>query len=139
MLLASGPIRKAGTKSEGGGGGGVGGGVLSASGPIQKAGKGWGGGGCLAEEGKVPYMKGGVATPHPPLPGQRYTRQEYFASNTSAQSERVKKINSQLCRLRITRMFNAAGRPSDSTRPFPCTCGCIVWITSLVPRPSIKG
>ena len=43
--------------------------VLSASGPIQKAGGGGGGGGgggCLEEEGEVPYMKGGVATPNPP-------------------------------------------------------------------------
>ena len=52
------------------GGGGVeicstksGGRVLSgASGLIQKQ------GGCLAEEGEVPYTKGGVATPHPPPP-----------------------------------------------------------------------
>ena len=60
-----------------GGGGGGGGccplkaryekrGVLSgASGPIQKAG---GGGGCLAEEGAVPYMKGGLQPPNPPPP-----------------------------------------------------------------------
>ena len=48
----------------GGGGGGWGGGwVLSgASGPIQKAERG----GSLAEDGAVPYMKGGVATPPPP-------------------------------------------------------------------------
>ena len=77
MLSASGPIRKAG--GGGGGGGAVhcpfkaryekrrgGGGMLSgASGPIQNAGKG-GGGGCLVEEGALPYMKGGVATPKPP-------------------------------------------------------------------------
>ena len=29
-------------------------------------GGGGGGGGCLEEEGEVPYMKGGVATPNPP-------------------------------------------------------------------------
>ena len=39
--------------------------LSGASGPIQKA----GGGGCLAEEGAVPYKKGGVATPNPPPPG----------------------------------------------------------------------
>ena len=162
MLLASGPIRKAG-----GGGGAVsfrpdkksgGGGVLSASGPIQKAGKGWGGGGgggggrLLSRRGEGTLNESGVGggcnplnpsppPSHPSLPGQIYTRQEYFASNPSAQSERV---NSQLCRLRITHMFNAAGRPSDSIRPQPrwvssylyvkhaCTfpCTCIVWITN---------
>ena len=67
-------------RSGGGGGGGGclpfkaryekrrrgGGGVLSgASGPMQNAGKGRG---CLAEEGALPYMKGGVATPKPPPP-----------------------------------------------------------------------
>ena len=52
VLSASGPIRKAD-------------GVLSgASGPIQNRREG----GCLAEEGEVPYMKGGVATPNPPPP-----------------------------------------------------------------------
>ena len=46
------------------GGWGMGGGVLSgASGPILKAGRG-----CLAEEGELSYMKGGVATPNPPPP-----------------------------------------------------------------------
>ena len=40
------------------------GGVLSASDPIQKV----GGGGCLEEEGEVPYMKGGFATPNPTPP-----------------------------------------------------------------------
>ena len=126
----------------GGGGGGVavsfrpdkksGGGGAVRFRPDTKSGEGLGGG-CLAEEGKVPYMKGGVATCNPPNPyppsasaRERYTRQEYFASNTSAQSERVKKINSQLCRLRITRMFNAAGRPSDSTRPQPR------WVSSYL-------
>ena len=46
------------TKS--GGGGGV---LFGASGPIQKAGKGRG---CLAEEGALPYMKGGGCNPQTP-------------------------------------------------------------------------
>ena len=46
------------------GGGGVGGAVRRFS-PDTKSGE-WGG--CLAEEGEVPYMKGGVATPNPPPP-----------------------------------------------------------------------
>ena len=68
VLSGSGPIRNAG------GGEGE---VLSDSGPIRKVG---GGGwcctlqarykkrGCLAEEGKVPYMKGGLQPPNPPPP-----------------------------------------------------------------------
>ena len=52
------------TLTKSGGGGGGGGGVLSsASGAIQKAGKGEG---CLAEEGALPYMKGGPQPPPPP-------------------------------------------------------------------------
>ena len=68
MLSSLGPTRKAG--GEGGGGadtksGRGGGGVLSdASGPIQKAGRG----GYSAEEGAVPYMKGGLQPPPPPPP-----------------------------------------------------------------------
>ena len=79
MLSASGPIRKAG------GGGGGGGGAVRFR-PDTKAGGGGGGGGggtvrsrhdaksgevggrLLSEEGEVPYMKGGVATPTPPAP-----------------------------------------------------------------------
>ena len=63
------------TSNTGGGGGAVrirpdtksrgGGGLLSASGPIRKAGRG-GGCACLAEEGEVPYMKGGLQPPNPP-------------------------------------------------------------------------
>ena len=83
VLSALDPTRKAG------------GGVLSASGPIRKAGGGGccpfkaryekrrggccpalqarykkrgRGRDCLAEEGPLPYMKGGVATPNPPPP-----------------------------------------------------------------------
>ena len=74
VLSALDPTRKAG-------GGGGGGGGVSASGPIRKAGGGGccpalqarykkrgRGRGCLAEEGALPYMKGGVATPKPPPP-----------------------------------------------------------------------
>ena len=39
--------------------------LSSASGPTQKAGKGEGL--FIAEEGALPYMKGGVATPKTPL------------------------------------------------------------------------
>ena len=52
------PLKARYEKRTGGGGGGL---LSGASGPIQKAGRG-----CLAEEGVVPYMKGGVATPNPP-------------------------------------------------------------------------
>ena len=44
--------------------GGGGGGAVRRFSPDTKSGE-WGG--CLAEEGEVPYMKGGVATPNPPL------------------------------------------------------------------------
>ena len=90
VLPASGPIQKAGgggavrfrpdTKSGGGGGGG-GGGCCPFKARYEKR-RGGGGGccpalqarykkrgrgrGCLAEEGALPYMKGGVATPKPP-------------------------------------------------------------------------
>ena len=75
-LPASGPIQRAG----GGGGGGVavhlrpdtesggggGGGCCSAlQARYKKRGRGRG---CLAEEGALPYMKGGVATPKTPPP-----------------------------------------------------------------------
>ena len=73
VLSASGPIRKAG-----GGGGGCcpfkaryekrrkGGGCCPAlQARYKKRGRGRG---CLAEEGALPYMKGGVATPKTPPP-----------------------------------------------------------------------
>ena len=65
------------TKSGGGGGGGCcpfkaryekrrggGGDAVRRFRPDTKCGEG--GGGCLVEEGALPYMKGGVATPKPP-------------------------------------------------------------------------
>ena len=101
------------TKSGGGGGGG-GGGFAVRFMPDTKSGEGLGGG-CLAEEGKVPYNEGGVATcnplippppppPNPPLPGRDIPDRSTLQVIPVRKVSELKKKNSQLYRLYVSRV-----------------------------------
>ena len=153
VLPASGPIRKAGgccpfkaryEKRKGGGGGGGGGCCPALQARYKKRGRGRG---CLAEEGALPYMKGGVATPKPP-PGSASgaaKRQKYHSAAIKA-SERSRYWNDPAVRLAKRAAERTRYRRGQRTTTIPpkgmlwhvvltlksCACS-IVGLVTLLP------